>query len=120
MNCTVMISLMGSLKRLNILLPVFQPNGILNGISVNKVRSIHNGLLSQNCYKTSSIARYCSNQPNRNGLPKLTDLPIVYWPSFFKYAKNAILSKYIIQQRYDQDFDLDKFILGSREVSLHK
>lgn len=116
MKCTVMNSLMTSLKRHHFLMPVFQPNGILNGFSVYKVPYINNGLLSQKYYKISSINRFCSNNPKGNGLPKLTDLPIVYWPSFFKYAKNNILSKYIIQQRYDQEFDLDKFILGSREA----
>ncbi|XP_014281342.1 uncharacterized protein [Halyomorpha halys] len=116
MNCSVMTCFMRLLKRPNFLMPVFQLNSVLNGLSVYKVRGFHNRPFNRIDSNISGRNRFCSSQPRGNGLPKLTDLPIVYWPSFLKYAKNAILSRFIIQQRYDQGFDLEQFILGSREA----
>lgn len=58
---------------------------------------------------------YCTNkQPE---LPKLMDVPLVVWPSFFKTIRNWILSNFIIMRYFDPEFNLDDFVIGSKQVS---
>lgn len=57
---------------------------------------------------------YCTNkQPE---LPKLMDVPLVVWPSFFKTIRNWILSNFIIMRYFDPEFNLDDFVIGSKQV----
>lgn len=59
---------------------------------------------------------YCTDSSGKPPLPKLMDFPEVAWPSFFKTFRNWILSHFIIMRYFDNEFNLQDFVLGSKKA----
>lgn len=90
------------------------PNNSLYKVSVDNLKqNLPNGRLGSSGFVLKRP--YCTNkQPE---LPKLMDVPLVVWPSIFKTIRNWILSNFIIMRYFDPEFNLDDFVIGSKQVS---
>lgn len=56
------------------------------------------------------------HQPPSEKFPTLMDFPKLMYPSFFKTIKNYVTVILIIKPYFDIDFNLDDFIVGSKQA----
>lgn len=74
-------------------------------------------------HKSSACLRHFSSQngeepslASRKSLPKLMAFPQIVWPSVFKTIKNWIMINFIIRPYFDNEFNVNDFIAGTKHA----
>lgn len=101
-----------------------QPQGLQN--IINRTNITSNQYISwpaaPQIHKFPARRHYSSqndDEPSvasRKSLPKLMSFPQIVWPSVFKTVKNWIMINFIIRPYFDNDFNVNDFVAGTKHA----